>query len=226
LASVSQPQGVLIWRPGFQTWQRAEDVTEVATSVLNPPPLSGVARSTASSLPSLPERGDSDAVAVTPPKPPADQFNTGIAGWLALVAFGQVLGPIIFILSVLKDLSEVASYFDRLSLTFLGALVLSLAATIFFVYTSFLFFRRSKKFRTFFVLEILVSIFIGPITVLWLAASVSLVTGQPFEKLLHDGLGPDDIAKELGQLTVILISAAIWIPYMFKSKRVANTFTR
>jgi hypothetical protein len=39
LSLMSQSNRVFVWRPGFESWQPAEDVKEVAASLFKPPPL-------------------------------------------------------------------------------------------------------------------------------------------------------------------------------------------
>jgi Protein of unknown function (DUF2569) len=63
-------------------------------------------------------------------------------------------------------------------------------------------------------------IFMPIIDLLLIASVISLATSQPIANLLT--IEP----KEGGQMIAGAISALIWIPYVLRSRRVANTFTR
>jgi len=89
------------------------------------------------------------------------------------------------------------------------------------IYTAVLFFRKSKQFPRFFVYETLAAIFLVPLDAMWSAVAASMETGQSAEQLLQTALGP----SEIGQTIAAAIIGSVWILYIFKSKRVANTFT-
>ena len=54
-----------------------------------------------------------------------------------------------------------------------------------------------------------------------IAVAASMETGQSAGQLLQNALGP----SEIGQTIAAAIIGSVWILYIFKSKRVANTFT-
>ncbi len=58
------------------------------------------------------------------------------------------------------------------------------------------------------------------VALLWAALTIALATGRPFVDFLS--IDP----KDGGQLIAALIGALVWIPYIRKSRRVANTFTQ
>jgi hypothetical protein len=58
------------------------------------------------------------------------------------------------------------------------------------------------------------------IDLFWVASMIGLATGQPVSNYLT--LDPNDGR----QIVAGIIGAAIWIPYIRRSRRVANTFTR
>jgi len=58
------------------------------------------------------------------------------------------------------------------------------------------------------------------VDVVWVALNLSLYTGRPFTEFAK--LDPQTVGQWIGA-TII---AAVWITYIKKSRRVANTFTR
>ena len=84
LARIADPRRVLIWRDGFEDWKAVEDVHEVAQQLFPPPP-SGSAQPPAVREPVV-DAGDAAEFKTVKPE------LTGIGGWLAFVAFGQVVG--------------------------------------------------------------------------------------------------------------------------------------
>jgi len=56
--------------------------------------------------------------------------------------------------------------------------------------------------------------------ILWAGFAIGMASGLPMRELMTFD------AKEGGQLAAVVIGAAIWIPYILKSQRVRNTFTR
>jgi hypothetical protein len=101
-----------------------------------------------------------------------------------------------------------------------GEAVMNGALIWLFVYTTVLFFRRSHNFPRFFIFQFVATICMPIAALLWAALTVALATGRPFVDLLS--MDP----KDDGPLIAALIGAAVWIPYIRKSRRVANTFTQ
>jgi Protein of unknown function (DUF2569) len=152
----------------------------------------------------------------------ADPKLTGIGGWLILVALGQILGPIKFLVSIGQYYSTLDSnIIGKLPVTFAGEAVINFFVLVLSIYTAVLFFRKSRQFPRFFVYEILAAIFLVPLGAMWTAVAASMETGQSARQLLQTALGP----SEIGQTIAAAIIGSVWILYIFKSKRVANTFT-
>jgi len=137
----------------------------------------------------------------------------GIGGWLILVAIGVVGAP----LYALSVLSEILSLISGEDFQFLS---LSIKAFVWFemlfwgmmllisAYVVFLFFKKKRDFPNWYI----------AIFLLFIAFSVSdmmvvnlLLPEEPLEDMIVAGFRT-------------VIQAAIWIPYLLKSKRVRLTF--
>jgi hypothetical protein len=81
-------------------------------------------------------------------------------------------------------------------------------------------FQKSRLFPKFFIYEYVATILFYPLDVIFSAATLSAYTGQPIATLASNMVTPDVV----GPWIAALITAAIWIPYIKLSKRVANTF--
>ena len=95
LSQASDPEKVLVWRKGFENWRPLSAVSEVAGQMIRPPPLRPppppvVSPAEPPSKIHEPVVSDDDVGALKDFKPPL----SGIAGWLILIAIGQVVGVI------------------------------------------------------------------------------------------------------------------------------------
>jgi hypothetical protein len=157
---------------------------------------------------------------VSPAELPSKPQLSGIAGWLILIAIGQVVG-------VLKLLGSLAQYygdvdpklFQQFPVTVWGEAALNIGFVALAIYTAVLFFRKSSKFPKFFIYEWMFVIFIPLVDMVWIALTLSLYTGRPFAEFAE--LDPQTVGQSIGAM----IGAAVWITYIKKSRRVANTFT-
>jgi Protein of unknown function (DUF2569)/GYF domain 2 len=204
LSRISEPRNLLVWKAGFEGWQRAGDVPELAQLIDKPPPLPQTSQ----------PRKSANSQQQTDPK------LTGIGGWLILVALGQIFGPIRLLVSIAQYYATLDSnIIGKLPVTFAGEAVINFFVLVLSIYTTVLFFRKSKRFPRFFVYEILAAIFLVPLDAMWIAVAASMETGQSAEQLFQ--IEP----SEIGQMIAAAIIGSVWILYIFKSKRVANTFT-
>jgi hypothetical protein len=201
-------------------WKAVEEVRELAQQLFRPPPL----RSAPPPVPPMPLApavreptvDAADAAHFKDVKPEL----TGIGGWLGLLMFGQVVG----ILRVLVTLGEYYTTLEpqvtaRFPTAIWGEVALNAVFVWLCVYTLVLFIRRSRNFPRFFIWQLIAVIVFPVIDLLWVASIISLANGKPFAEFLTLD------AKEGGQIIAGMIGAAIWIPYILRSKRVANTFT-
>jgi hypothetical protein len=216
LTVIADPRRVMVWRHGFEDWKAVEEVGEVAQQVFRPPPLRRAQPAKAPAPPMVrePTVDAEDAAHFKDVKPELK----GIGGWLGLLAFGQVTG----ILRLLVSLGQYYSTLDpqvmaKFPTAIWGEAAMNALVIWLCVYTVVLFFRHSRKFPRFFIWQIIVVICMPIADLLWVAFMISLASGRPFTELKLE-------ANEAGQIATGLIGAAIWIPYILRSRRVRNTF--
>jgi hypothetical protein len=220
LVRVSDPRRIMIWRHGFDDWKPVEQVREVAQQIFRPPPLRpGPPPIPPISAPLVrePVIDAEDAAHFKDVKPEL----TGIGGWLALIGFGQIIAVVRFLVSVGEYYSKIdGQLFEKFPTTMWGEALMNGAVLWLFVYTTSLFFRRSRYFPRFFIYQFVAATCMPIVELLWGAFTIAFTTGRPFVDLLS--IDP----KDGGQIIAALIGAAIWIPYIRYSRRVANTFIR
>jgi hypothetical protein len=213
LSVMHDPSSAMVWRAGFQGWQKAADVAEIAARIFKPPPLPP---------PPLPPRPISRPIAIEPglklniePLP--------IGGWLILVAIGQTLGP-------LRLIGSIGQYYATLDwkiarafpAAFFGEALLNTAYLALIVYTTVLFWRKSRHFPRYFWYETLATLIVFPLNAVWVAMTISIASGRSFSALFAESFEP----QETGRLIAAVIAGFLWTWYLYKSKRVAKTFIR
>lgn len=214
LARSADPRRVMIWRDGFDDWKAVEDVHEVAQQLFSPP------RSASAPSPAVrePAVDAGEAAELKNVKPEL----TGIGGWLALVAFGQVVGIPRLVVSLGQYYTTTinAELWKQFPAALWGEAVLNAAMLGLLVYTTVLLFRHSRHFPSFFIGQMIFAIVMSLVDLVWLALNFALATDKPISEFLtleaRDGM----------QMLAAVIGAVIWIPYTLRSRRVANTFTR
>lgn len=148
----------------------------------------------------------------------------GLGGWLILVGFGLVFGALrLFGQSIniykpylnsdlLEQLTNPSSstFIPNFIILFYAELMVLLFLISLTLYLIYLFFNKKKSFPKNYI-------FISLFVVLYIPVDAYLVSVViPSEKILNE-----ELIKSFFQA---MISGAIWIPYMLKSKRVRNTF--
>ena len=160
----------------------------------------------------------------TPPRtPPNDPSLVGIGGWLILVALWQIMVPRRFS-GYLREYYEAMEpgLTDEYPIAFAGEAILYAAAETLFISTAILFFRKSRHFPRFFVYSIFANVFVLFLSTAWIALALSLATGQSFATLFQADVDSLEIMRAIVQGIV----GCILILYIYKSRRVANTFVR
>jgi len=216
LARIADPQRVMIWRDGFEDWKAVADVHEVAQQLF-PPPLLGSAPAPPPPAVREPVVDASDAADFKNVKPEL----TGIGGWLGLLAFGQVLGILRLVVSLGQYYTTIdAELWKQFSTAFWGEAALNAAMVGLVLCTTVLLIRHSRHFPSCFIWQTIFAVVMPLVDLVWLASIFSLATDKPISEFLTLD------AKEGMKMFAAVISAAIWIPYVLRSRRVANTFTQ
>ncbi|WP_245444623.1 DUF2569 family protein [Bradyrhizobium sp. Y36] len=146
---------------------------------------------------------------------------TGISGWLALLAFGQVMG-------ILRRVFNVGQYVQSISdevWTYAPAVIwsemlINAAMIGFVIWTTVLMFMHSHRFPAFFVVQAICAVLMPLVDLLLVASFSSAALNRPFSDFFI--IEP----QQIGQTIVGAISAAVWITYLLRSRRVAQTFTK
>jgi hypothetical protein len=222
LSTRPDPRKTLLWRHGFTDWQPAARVQEIAEQL--PPPLRPPPPPPPPGLPPQPQPQPQPRASTSMDAPaPGDAAKpTGIAGWLVLVAIGQVLGPARTALDLgryfVSDLD--AELFQRFPVTFYGEIALNVAFTAFVICTAILFFGRSRKFPRFFIMEWILLAALPLIDAVWVAFTLSAYSAGSFAD--NFTIEP----REGAQVVAAILFGSIWTAYVLRSRRVANTFDR
>lgn len=204
----------MIWRHGLEDWKAVEDVREVAQQLFRPPPLHPASPPTP---PREPAVDVEEAAAFKDIKPEP----SGIGGWLGLVALGQVVGILRLIATFGQYMQSISDdVWNRFPTAIWGEVVMNLFLIGLCIYTAKLMFSHSRRFPSFFIAEILCALALPFVDLLFVASIISLSLNKPLSEFLT--LEP----REVGQMVAGAIGALIWIPYILRSKRVANTFTK
>ncbi|MGH8015140.1 MAG: DUF2569 domain-containing protein [Candidatus Zixiibacteriota bacterium] len=168
----------------------------------------------------------------TEPQPPqqvhykAPQTNVGpegLGGWLILVAIGLLISPLriagieFTILSVMLDgtWSAISNSTSEFYNPLLAAIIpiefaLNLAFIFGFIFLIYLFFTKSSIFPRWYI-----AIYLANLLVI-IGDAVAVKFAVPEQPLIDP-----ETSKEFLRS---LMACVIWIPYMFKSKRVEATF--
>jgi hypothetical protein len=214
LASIPDVHRILVWREGLTNWKPVADVREISEQLVRP---------------QRPEPAPSPVGAMREPTVPAEDAAafkdvqaelTGISGWLALLAFGQVMGILRLIFNVGQSIQsitdEVWTHFPTViwSEMLLNAAMIGLSIS-----TTVLLFRRSHRFPAFFIVQMICAVLLPFVDLLCVASFFSAALNRPFSDFFI--IEP----RQIGQSVVGAVSAAVWITYVLRSRRVANTFT-
>jgi len=94
-----------------------------------------------------------------------------------------------------------------------GLLAIEIAYFLLWVCAAIFFFKHSRKFPRFFIWLLIATIFESSVGAVWLKLNVPSFDIAAF-------FDPEVV----GEMIAKVIGAVLWIPYILKSKRVANTF--
>jgi hypothetical protein len=210
LASIADSRRVLVWREGLDSWKPVAEVREISEQ-LRPLPESAPASDMRE--PTVPVE---DAAAFKDVQPEM----TGISGWLALLAFGQVMGILRLIFNVGQSLQSITDEVWTSFPTVIWSEMLLNAAMIgFAIWTTVLLFRHSHRFPAFFIVQVICAVLLPFVDLLCVASFFSAALNRPFSDFFI--IEP----RQIGQTAIGVLGATVWISYVLRSRRVANTFT-
>lgn len=216
LSRIADPRRVMVWRHGFVDWKAVEEVREVAQELFRPPPIKRTPPVIPVSAPPKIREPVVDAMDASHFKNVKPEL-TGIGGWLALIAFGQVVGILRFLASMATYYGELDAQFWKLfPVTAWGEVVINVGLISMFAYTTILLFRKSRRFPNFFIWQFIVTILAPFIAIIWVALTMGAKAGDA----ALNSMTP----KDWGQIIASVVGAAIWITYILRSRRVRNTF--
>jgi len=220
LTRVSGARDVLVWRDGLAGWTRAELVAELTSHVVKPPPVpTPIPRQVETSSVAI-SRGEKDGQPLRQQQLEGRERQLeGIGGWLVLVAIGQVLGLIRLLVNILTLDNRLLVQFPAV---FFSEALLTASLHGITIYVSLLFFSKSARFPFWFVLQFAAALLFFPLDLILVSSALSQYTGQSSGESVSDLISVKDIA----QWIALALSASIWIPYIQRSKRVANTFRK
>lgn len=218
LVRIADPQRIMIWRYGFDDWRPLEDVREVAQHIFQPPPIKSRQPKLLSAPVALVREPAVDAEDAAYFKN-VEPGPVGLGGWLILVGIGQIVGNLRFLTSMGEYYGKMDErLFAKFPAVMWGEAAMNGAFFLLFLYTTILFFQKSRNFPKFFILQFIAAFLLPIASLIWAAVMIASVTGKPTSEFLSMD------SKDGAQLVSILIGAVIWIPYIRKSRRVANTF--
>jgi Protein of unknown function (DUF2569)/GYF domain 2 len=218
LSLMPEPTNILVWRNGLHAWQKATELSELLPHVATPPPLPPPRPSVPlSNIPAEPSVSVEEASHFRHLKPDI----SGIGGWLILIAIGQVLGPLRMLVALGEYLEKLEpSVTQKFPVAIWGEAIINLGLVFFFVRAAFLFFRRSRKFPLYFIWQWALTIALPFIDTAWVAISFAAYTGRSPSEFAS--LSPEEVGRSIAAAII----GAIWIAYVLRSKRVANTFIK
>lgn len=215
LAGIADPRRVMVWQHGSADRKPVEEVREIAQQLFQPSPLSPASRQAqATGEPAVPAE---DAAAFRDIQPEL----SGISGWLALLAFGQMMGILRLVFNVGQYVQsipdEIWTHFPTViwSEMLINAVMIGLA-----VWTAVLLFTHSHRFPAFFIVQMVCAVLMPYVDLLCVASFFSAALNRPFGDFFVIE------ARQVGQTIVGVVSAAVWISYVLRSRRVATTFTK
>jgi len=150
----------------------------------------------------------------------------GLGGWLIIPAIGLFLYPIRMAFILINDFLPIfrEGYWEVLTTPGSEAyhhlwaplLIFEMVGNTFFIIFNivliFLFFTKSYRFPTLFIV--------------FLAISLLFVAGDFFFADLIPAVAAESDPASVKELTRSIIAAIIWIPYFLVSRRVKNTFVK
>ena len=152
------------------------------------------------------------ATAITQPKAPL----TGFGGWLIWLAIGQALAIPRMVQKLVAYYGDESTpaMFQATPVAMYGELILWVCYLVLVIYTTGAFFYKKRAFKRAFTIQSLSLLAFGIIDLIWISA----VDGVPLAAMINEGAG------QLGSAVGATIGMIPWVAYVWRSRRVANTF--
>lgn len=157
--------------------------------------------------------------AVTPGDGPS-----GFGGWLILLAIGVVFAPLYMVIRLVKDDFDIHTtvFWKDFSLAHDGDVTIHVVILLLQFFVLIFMIKRSKLFKPIYIWTSVYFILFLPIQYVWLARAVTWHEGTSFPYFLERMITPNTISDWIG----MTIPSVIWMLYVVRSRRVANTFVR
>ncbi len=148
---------------------------------------------------------------------------SGFGGWLTLLALGVFVSPVITIVLMthLEDGTD-NSLIQRFRLMFNGEIGIFAVVLLLQITTAVFMARRARLFILLYIVTGIAVILLKPIDIIWACAILYAQLGRSFQSTLQTVVGPEDVGRWIS--TTIIVG--IWMLYVIRSRRVANTFVR
>jgi len=147
-------------------------------------------------------------VSTTAASPTATEGPKGIGGWLVLPVIGTVVSPFLMTFWTWQSVAALSAPIGTSLLVFVAIEALfNLALLIGWIVANVLLFKHKRAYPKFLVALLVVTL---------LGTVIDIFVGKLFDLAIE--------AEDIRGLVRSVIGLAIWGPYMFKSKRVRNTF--
>ena len=148
---------------------------------------------------------------------------TGFQGWLLLLAIGVYLSPLRTLVNMSKVQEGVSpDVLEKFRLLFNGEIALNLVLFILQTVTAVFMARKSRKFAMMFICTGIFIVLMTPLDIVWSGSIISNQTNRSFQDSVQVVSTPEAIGGWIGAC----LAVAVWMLYVTRSRRVANTFVR
>jgi hypothetical protein len=145
----------------------------------------------------------------------------GIGGWLAILAIVVTLWPVQALWTLWEYVGkDGVELWNRFPVVFYGELALFVMVFILAAASAVAMHRKSNLFPRIFIGFCVFMLSLYPVHILWVSTTLSLVSETSFATLAQDMLG----LTFLKIMIASVIGFGVWMLYVLRSKRVANTF--
>jgi hypothetical protein len=148
---------------------------------------------------------------------------SGFGGWLALVTIGVFVSPPVTIVKMLKINSGFEN-FDFQAFWFMldGDIGIHLTVIFMQICTAVFMVLRSKRFVSVYIVTSICMILLLPTEIIWLSSMLYWKEGMRLQESLPAYASPEII----GRWIFSSVGIGVWMLYVIRSRRVANTFVR